>query len=89
MENIEIFKALFLGFIEGLTEFLPISSSAHLIVVPYLFNWPEHSIAFDVALHFGTLIAVLAVFYKDWLELVKGAYQKVVHKKNSFNNKYR
>ena len=82
-----IFQSIILGIIQGIGEFLPISSSAHLIIVPYLFNWDEHSLAFDVALHFGTLIAVLVVYFKDWWGLFKGAFDKVVHKKDSFNNK--
>lgn len=82
-----VFQSIILGIIQGIGEFLPISSSAHLIIVPYLFNWSEHSLAFDVALHFGTLMAVLFVYFKDWWNLFKGAFNKVVHKKNSFNNK--
>lgn len=83
----EILQSIILGIVQGIGEFLPISSSAHLIIVPYLVNWEEHSMAFDVALHFGTLLAVIAVFYKEWLDLFKGAFDKVVHKKESFNNK--
>lgn len=62
-------QAVVLGIVQGLGEFLPISSSAHLIVVPWLLGWPEHSLAFDVALHLGTLGAVLAAFAGDWLRL--------------------
>ena len=69
-----IFQSIILGIIQGIGEFLPISSSAHLIIVPYLFNWAEHSLAFDVALHFGTLIAVLVVYFNDWWSLFKGAF---------------
>src|SRR5574344_129295 len=82
-----IFQSIVLGIIQGIGEFLSISSSAHLILLPYLFNWQEHSMAFDVALHLGTLIAVLAIYFKDWLNLFKGAFNKIVHKKDSFNNK--
>lgn len=82
-----IIHAIILGIVQGVGEFLPISSSAHLLIVPFLFNWQEHSLAFDVALHFGTLVAVLAVFWKDWLSLIVGAYEKVVYKKSSFNNR--
>ncbi len=59
-------KSIVLGIIQGIGEFLPISSSAHLILVPYLLGWTKSSMAFDVALHFGTLLAVLVVFFKDW-----------------------
>ena len=83
----EILQSILLGIVQGVGEFLPISSSAHLVLVPYLFDFPEHSLAFDVALHFGTLIAVLMVFWKDWLILVKGVFNKVVNKKDSFENK--
>lgn len=62
-------QALVLGVVQGLGEFLPISSSAHLIVVPWLLGWPEHSLAFDVALHLGTLLAVLWAFAEDWVRL--------------------
>ena len=82
-----IFHAIILGVIQGIGEFLPISSSAHLILIPYLFNWSEHSLSFDVALHFGTLIAVLFVYFNEWWKLFKGAYNKIVHKKNSFENR--
>ena len=84
---IEILQSILLGIVQGVGEFLPISSSAHLVLVPYLLDFPEHSLAFDVALHFGTLIAVLMVFWKEWLILVKGVFNKVVNKKNSFENK--
>lgn len=82
----EIIRAIILGIIQGIGEFLPISSSAHLIFVRYLFDFPEMSISFDVALHFGTLIAVMGVFWKDWLVYVKGVFEKIVHKKSSFEN---
>lgn len=57
--------AVILGIIQGLTEFLPVSSSAHLVLVPRLLGWPEHTMAFDIALHMGTLLALLAVFGRD------------------------
>ena len=59
-------KTIILGIIQGIGEFLPISSSAHLILVPYLFGWQQSSMAFDIALHFGTLAAVLTIFFKDY-----------------------
>ena len=63
-------QALVLGLLQGLGEFLPISSSGHLIVVPWLLGWPEHSLAFDVALHVGTLAAVVFAFAGDWRRLL-------------------
>ena len=66
-------QALVLGIVQGLTEFLPISSSGHLIIVPFLFGWHDPfltSLAFSVMLHAGTLIALLAYFRRDWLTLI-------------------
>ena len=71
------FQAVILGLIQGLTEFLPISSSAHLSLAPVLFGWRDPGLAFDVALHFGTLIAVLWYFRKQWVELLAAAGQLV------------
>jgi undecaprenyl-diphosphatase len=64
-------QAVALGIIQGLTEFLPISSSAHLFVVPTLLGWPYHGLGFDVALHWGTLIALLVAFWRDWWRLLR------------------
>ena len=67
------FQALVLGIVQGLTEFLPISSSGHLILVPYLLGWTDpfiKSLAFSVMLHMGTLVALLAYFWRDWARLV-------------------
>jgi len=64
------FQALVLGLIQGLTEFLPISSSAHLALAPWFFGWQDPGLAFDVALHFGTLLAVLWFFRKEWAQLI-------------------
>lgn len=63
-------QALMLGIIQGLTEFIPISSSAHLVLVPYLFGWQEPTLAFDVALHVGTLAAVLCYFRRELVAMV-------------------
>jgi undecaprenyl-diphosphatase len=66
-------QAIWLGILQGLGEFLPISSSGHLIVFPWLLGWPPQSLSFDVALHLGTLVAVLAAFAGDWWRLFGGA----------------
>ena len=65
-----IVQAIILGLFQGLGEFLPISSSAHLVLVPWLFHWEDPGFTFDIALHVGTLIAVIIYFWKDWLRLV-------------------
>lgn len=70
-----LLQAVVLGLVQGLGEFLPISSSGHLIVVPWLLGWPEQSLAFDVALHLGTLVAVLGAFAGDWLALARAAWR--------------
>lgn len=82
-----VFRAIILGIIQGIAEFLPISSSAHLIIFPYLFGWEESSLAFDVALHFGTMMAVLVVFFKDWWDLFIGAIKGVTKKEKTVNSK--
>lgn len=83
----EIFKAIILGIVQGIAEFLPISSSAHLIILPELFGWEASGLAFDVALHFGTMMAVLVVFFKDWWNLFIGAIQDIKEKEKSTNGK--
>lgn len=78
----EIYQAIILGIVQGLTELLPISSSAHLTIIPWIFNWniPE---SFDVALHFGTLLAIGLFFFKDWISLIKGGYNYVIKKEKT------
>jgi undecaprenyl-diphosphatase len=67
-------QAIALGVIQGLSEFLPISSSAHLTLAPWFFGWEDPGLAFDVALHFGTLLAVLWYFRTEWATLVRAAF---------------
>ena len=68
------FQAVALGIIQGLSEFLPISSSAHLALAPWLFGWEDPGLAFDVALHFGTLLAVLWYFRAEWAALTRATF---------------
>ncbi|MGH7721131.1 MAG: undecaprenyl-diphosphatase UppP [Gemmatimonadaceae bacterium] len=68
-----VLQALVLGLLQGLAEFLPISSSAHLALTPWAFGWPAPGLAFDVALHVGTLVAVLAYFRREWVRLLLAA----------------
>ena len=79
----EICQSIILGIVQGLTEFLPISSSAHLNVFPWIFNWNDLSEGMDVALHLGTLLALAIFFFKDWINLIKAGYKKAVKKEDS------
>lgn len=79
-----VFQAIFLGILQGLTEFLPISSSAHLLIVPYLLKWDSallNSLTFDMALHLGTLVSVLGYFANDWKRLVRAGAQSIRERK--------
>lgn len=76
-----VFQALVLGILQGLAEFLPISSSAHLALVPWFFGWPEAGLAFDVSLHVGTLVAVLVYFREEWARLIAAAFSIVRKRK--------
>lgn len=79
--------AIILGIVQGLTEFLPVSSSGHLNVFPWLFGWEQMPESFDVALHLGTLLAIVLFFYRDWIKLFVGGYKKVVKKEDSVNGR--
>jgi len=74
------FQSIVLGLVQGLTEFLPVSSSAHLIIVPWLFDWTDpaiDSLSFDVALHLGTLLAVIVFFWADWVRFVGAWFRSI------------
>lgn len=64
-------QALVLGIVQGATEFLPVSSSGHLVLVPWLLGWPEPGLAFDAFLHLGTIAAVIAYFWRDLMSLAR------------------
>lgn len=68
-------QIIILAVVQGITEFLPISSSGHLVLAPYLFDWTDQGLAFDVAVHFGSLVAVCAYFRKDIVGLLRGGLQ--------------
>jgi undecaprenyl-diphosphatase len=78
---VTVFQALVLGVLQGLAEFLPISSSAHLTLAPWLFHWRDPGLAFDVALHFGTLIAVLWYFRHQWVTLIGALASIIAHRR--------
>jgi len=65
-----LYQAIILAIVQGLTEFFPVSSSAHLIVIPDFLNWNDGGLVFDVALHAGTLAAILLYFFRDWVQVI-------------------
>jgi len=67
----ELVAAAILGIVQGLTEFLPVSSTAHLILVPWFLGWNYEGLTFDVALHVGTAVAVVTFFFRDWIRLAR------------------
>jgi undecaprenyl pyrophosphate phosphatase UppP len=83
----EWWQAVVLAVIQGLTEFLPISSSGHLVLVPRLFGWSDQGVAFDVALHVGTLLAVVLYFRRDLLPLVRGFFGLVAGRRDDVYGK--
>ena len=88
-----ILQSIILGIVQGLTELLPISSSAHLNLIPWIFNWTSSAEfntafeAFDVALHAGTLLAIVIFFFKDWIKLIIGGFNQVIKKQKSEEGK--
>ena len=70
-----IFQSIILGLVQGIGEFLPISSSGHLVIFPWLFDWQDPGLSFDVALHAGTLVAVVVYFWRDWIGIFRLAFK--------------
>ena len=84
-----IIQAIILGIVQGLTEYIPVSSSAHLIIVPWLFKWTDPaltSLSFDVALHLGTLVAVIWFFAADWVRLIRAWFISIKEHKIAGDN---
>jgi len=65
-----IYQVVVLAIVQALTEFIPVSSTAHLALVPWLFGWKDPGLTFDIALHTGTLVAVLLYFFRDWIQII-------------------
>jgi undecaprenyl-diphosphatase len=65
-----LYQAIILAIVQGLTEFLPVSSTAHLAIIPQLLHWQDPGLAFDIALHVGTLAAILIFFFRDWVKII-------------------
>lgn len=81
MSDLTVWQAFVLGTLQGLTEFLPVSSSAHLSLTPWIFGWPDAGLGFDVALHVGTLIALFWYFRVEWAQMARGAVTLVVRRR--------
>ncbi len=80
-------QTVVLAIVQGVTEFLPVSSSAHLVLVPVLTGWPDQGLAFDVALHVGSLVAVLWYFRHDLLHMSRGFVQSLVQRRLNQNGR--
>ena len=72
-----LLEAIIYGILQGLGEFLPISSTAHITLAPWFFGWKDPGLAFDIALHLGTLAAVIIFFWKDWINLIRAGLTDV------------
>ncbi len=78
-----IFQSIILGIIQGLTEFLPISSSAHLVIAPYLFGWKipsQDGFIFDILVQLGTLLAVILYFREDLYHIIKSVFEGLIRR---------
>src|ERR1700741_3500732 len=65
-----LFQVVVLSIVQGVTEFLPVSSTGHLVLAPWLLGWADQGLTFDIALHVGTLIAALVFFFRAWLQII-------------------
>jgi len=74
MSILQFLRAAVYGAVQGITEFLPVSSTAHLTLIPKLFGWPDGGIGFDVALHLGTALAAILFFWRRWLQLIRAGF---------------
>ena len=75
-----IIQAIVLGIIQGITEFMPISSDGHLVIVPWLLGWEDQSLLFDTVLHWGTLLSIVLVFWRDLLAIFVATLQSIVRR---------
>lgn len=76
-KTMNLLQALILGVLQGATEFLPVSSSGHLVLAPWLLGWPAPGLAFDTVVHWGTAVAVIAYFWRDWIALIRAALRSL------------
>ena len=82
MEFLQTLQAMILGIVQGLTEFLPVSSSAHLLLVPWMLGWEPMGLTFDVILHGGTLIALVIYFRHEWLQIISQMFVSTKEARN-------
>lgn len=82
-----LYQLIILSLVQGLTEFLPISSSTHLAILPYLFHWEDQGLMLDVAVHFGTLFAVILYFARDTINMTAGGFD-FLRNKDTFNRAF-
>ena len=73
-----LFQALVLGVLQGATEFLPVSSSGHLVLLPWLLGWDSPSLAFDAVVHWGTALAVIVYFWRDWITIAQAVFRSLL-----------
>jgi len=82
----DIIKAIVLGIVQGATEFIPVSSSGHLVIVPWLLGWEASSLVFDTVLHWGTLLSIIAVFWRDFWQIIVATVRSIFTR--SFSDMY-
>ncbi len=75
-----LLEAIVLGILQGATEFLPVSSSAHLVIIPWWLGWEAPPLIFDVAVHLGTTLALLIYFWRDWVTLITAGFDILRHR---------
>jgi undecaprenyl-diphosphatase len=75
--TVNLLHAFFLGILQGATEFLPVSSSGHLVLVPWLLGWESPGLAFGVVVHWGTALAIVVYFWRDWFALIQAALRSL------------
>ncbi len=73
----ELIKAIVLGIVQGATEFIPVSSSGHLVIVPWLLGWPSSTLVFDTVLHWGTLLSIVVVFWRDFWQILVATLRSI------------
>ncbi|MEZ4639155.1 MAG: undecaprenyl-diphosphatase UppP [Caldilineaceae bacterium] len=77
---LEFIEAIVLGIVQGATEFIPVSSSGHLVLVPWLLGWEHSGLLFDTVLHWGTLVAIFIVFWRDFVDIIIASLQSIVRR---------